>query len=163
MSLKWYKNAILDETQEAYGKTWGVDKIETDGTIVFRCGKETALAPRTDKPEDWVFDGNESTVDSTVSGSMTAYFPGVVMKQVDIALNTSPAVNCDLTFDLKSTDFQVTGEVVSYFPNGIDHNQRVVDFADSLEAEPELKQMVVNAMRLSPVEIAMRKRKADKK
>lgn len=147
MSLKWYKNAVLDETQEAYGKTWRVDRIETDGTIVFRCGKETALAPRTDKE----------------------YFSGIVIKSVEIPLNTSPAVTCDLTLNpclqigLKAEDFQVTGEVVSYFPNGVDnvdtHNQRVVDFADSLETEPELKQMVVDAMSLSPVDIAMRKRK----
>lgn len=51
MSLKWYKNAVLDETQEAYGRTWRVDRIETDGTIVFRCGKETAVVPRTDKQD----------------------------------------------------------------------------------------------------------------
>lgn len=99
MSLKWYKNAVLDETQEAYGKTWRVDRIETDGTIVFRCGKETALAPRTDKE----------------------YFSGIVIKSVEIPLNTSPAVTCDLTLNpclqigLKAEDFQVTGEVVSYF------------------------------------------------
>ena len=50
MSLKWYPNARIDETQEAYGKTWRVDKVENDGAIVFRCGKETAMAPRTDSP-----------------------------------------------------------------------------------------------------------------
>lgn len=51
MSLKWYSNAVVDETQVAYGKTWKVDRIEADGAIVFRCGKETALAPRTDTAE----------------------------------------------------------------------------------------------------------------
>jgi Lhr-like helicase len=51
MSLKWYPNARIDETQEAYGKTWRVDKIENDGAIVFRCGKDTAMAPRTDSPD----------------------------------------------------------------------------------------------------------------
>lgn len=145
MSLKWYKNAVLDETQEAYGKTWRIDKIENDGTIVFRCGKETALAPRTDKE----------------------YFSGVALTQTAASdpgcalilnkFNTDAPRLKELALRI-ATNSKVVQDAMSGDVDTHNHNRRVNDFADSLDAEPELKQMVVKAMRLSPVDIAIRKR-----
>jgi hypothetical protein len=87
MSLKWYPNARLDETQEAYGKTWRVDKIENDGAIVFRCGSETALAPRTDTPEQ---DANEIDV---IEISATALRRSMSVSPVDRAIASRKAEN----------------------------------------------------------------------
>lgn len=137
MSLKWYPNAVLDEPQEAYGKTWRVDKIESDGTIVFRCGKETALAPRTDKE---YFAGQVyKQVDFTVTGSLTAYFPYVPAQTFQ---SPGPVfTEKDLAECLK-----VMGDVGEPIYFGVH---------DEIAIEPKA---FLRAMTLSPADIAVRNR-----
>lgn len=103
MSLIHDPSAIrYASTQEAYGTTWTLDRIEGDGAQIWKNSKgETAMVQRLpdhDTSGIWVFDGKDDTItfdcvgDFVVQGTITSYFPVVDGRSFDRCLTNEEVI-----------------------------------------------------------------------
>ncbi len=119
MSLIHDPSAIrYASTQEAYGTTWTLDRIESDGAQLWKNAKgETAMVQQL--PEE----------------GMSLYIQGQVYQDVSIQLPVS-VPSLDITFD-SASDFTVQGTITAYFPHIPDWeptNEQTISEIDRLTA-----------------------------
>lgn len=111
MPLVYDPSALrYESTQQAYGQTWTLQRIEDDGAQLWRNGQgQEALVPRMEVEVrgEWVFDGKEDTVQFPfVHDGPVSVAPSGHTWTETLKINTTG--DCTVEIDNKST-IEITG------------------------------------------------------